>query len=114
MEKPASMSLKEWLIKKIAIKLVISEKIINEIITHQFDSANDALETCKSIEIAGFGRFIFNQKKANTQMAKLLSQKSMYEKMLLNEEISLLKRNNTEVRLRNTDLNIKFLINKIT
>ena len=112
MEKPQSMSTKEWLIKKIAINLVISEKIINSVVTHQFDSANDALNIHKSLEISGFGKFLFNQKKANSQMDKYISQKAMYENALL-EDLTPTKRKNIEVRLANTILSIKYLKPKI-
>lgn len=113
MEKPVSMSIKEWLIKKIAITFIVSEKIINNVVTHQFDSANDALVMNKSIEISGFGKFLFNQRKAEKQMDKYISQKTMYENMLLNGDLTQTKRKNTEVRLENTKLNIKFLKPKI-
>jgi nucleoid DNA-binding protein len=107
------MSIKEWLIKRIAITFIVSEKIINNVITHQFDSANDAIVGNKSIEISGFGKFLFNQKKAEKQMDKYISQKKMYENILLDQEITQTKRKNTEVRLENTNLNIKFLKPKI-
>ena len=82
MEKPMSMSVKEWIIKKMAIKMVISEKVIDSVVTHQFDSANDALNVHKSVEISGFGKFYFNEKKAIKTMEKYSSQKDMYETVL--------------------------------
>lgn len=112
MKKPQSMSTKEWLIKKMAISIVVSEKIINDVITHQFDSANDALNIHKSLEISGFGKFLFNQKKAEIQMAKYLSQKTMYENTLL-EDLTSAKRKNVEVRLANIILSIKYLKPKV-
>ena len=32
MEKPNSMTLKEWLVKKIAIDIMVSERVINNVI----------------------------------------------------------------------------------
>lgn len=62
--KPASMSIKEYLIKKISIRMLVSEKVINVVITDQFDQANEALDTNDQVEISGFGKYIFNRKKA--------------------------------------------------
>jgi nucleoid DNA-binding protein len=55
---------KELLIKTIASKLMVAEKTIETVINHQFVSANSAMDTNKSIEISGFGKFMFNEKKA--------------------------------------------------
>lgn len=112
MERPASMSIKEWIIKKMAIKMVVSEKVIDSVVTHQFDSANDALNLHKSLEISGFGKFHFNQTKAEKQMVKFLSQKEMYENML-SQELTPQKRKNTEVRLENVNNYIKYLKPKL-
>ena len=68
MEKPSTMSVKEWIIKKMSINMVISEKTIDQVINHQFDSANDALNTNDTVEISGFGKFLFNKKKHSTQL----------------------------------------------
>jgi hypothetical protein len=54
MKKPQSMSVKEWIIKKMAISMVISEKLIDCVVTHQFDSANDALNINKTVETVSY------------------------------------------------------------
>ena len=48
--------------------MVISEKVIDRVITHQFNSAEDATRDKNSIEISGFGKFVFNLAKANAEM----------------------------------------------
>ena len=68
MNKPATMSVKEWITKRMSIQLVISEKIIDQVINHQFDSANDAIHKCNSVEFSGFGKFMFNMSKAKKRM----------------------------------------------
>lgn len=108
MKKPQSMSMKEWIVKKMSINMVISEKIINSVVTHQFDSANDAVNIHKSVEISGFGKFYFNDKKAVRQYNKLLGIKSTYEKMML-EEMSDVKRNSLELRIKIVESSIKTL-----
>jgi len=113
MEKPASMSVKEWIIKKMSINMVISEKIIDSVVTHQFDSANDALNTNKSVEISGFGKFFFNGKKAYTQYNKLLKIKQSYETALADENITETKRNAILLKMQIVDSSIKTLKPKI-
>jgi hypothetical protein len=113
MEKPASMSIKEWIIKKMSINMVVSEKIIDSVVTHQFDSANDALNTNKSVEISGFGKFFFNGKKAFTHYKKLLRIKQSYEKALADENITDTKRNTLLLKMQIVDSSIKTLKPKI-
>jgi len=113
MEKPISMSVKEWIIKKMSINMVISEKTIDAVVTHQFDSANDALNVNKSVEISGFGKFFFNNKKAVTQYNKLLNIKRTYENALADENITDTKRNALELKMQIVDSSIKTLKPKI-
>lgn len=112
MKKPQSMSVKEWLIKRMAISMVVSEKIIDAVVTYQFDSANDALNVNKSVEISGFGKFYFNQKKALTQYNKLLAIKKAYENML-ETDITDVRRNAVTLKLQILETSIKTLKPKI-
>jgi hypothetical protein len=93
--------------------MVISEKIIDAVVTHQFDSANDALNINKSVEISGFGKFYFNNKKAITQYNKLLNIKRTYENALAEENISDTKRNALELKMQIVESSIKTLKPKI-
>jgi hypothetical protein len=113
MNKPTTMSVKEWIIKRMAISLVVSEKIIDSIITHQFDSANDALNLNDSIEISGFGKFYFNTKKANLYYAKLLAMKQAYENTLNDPLTTDKKRHSTNLRMVTLLHDIKMLKPKI-
>jgi hypothetical protein len=93
--------------------MVISEKIIDSVVTHQFDSANDALNINKSVEISGFGKFFFNDKKAITQYNKLLNIKRTYENALAEENISDTKKNALELKMQIVESSIKTLKPKI-
>jgi hypothetical protein len=93
--------------------MVISEKIIDSVVTHQFDSANDALNVNKSVEISGFGKFFFNNKKAITQYNKLLNIKRTYENALADENITDTKRNALELKMQIVESSIKTLKPKI-
>lgn len=69
------MTDKEFLIRTIASKLLFAEKTIEAVINHQFASANSAMDTNKSVEISGFGKFIFNEKKAARRLKTYLMKK---------------------------------------
>ena len=105
--------MKEWIIKKMSINMVVSEKTIDAVVTHQFDSANDALNVNKSVEISGFGKFYFNNKKAITQYNKLLNIKRTYENALADENITDTKRNALELKMQIVESSIKTLKPKI-
>ena len=113
MKKPQSMSIKEWIIKKMAISMVVSEKTIDAVVVHQFDSANDALNIHDSIEISGFGKFYFNQKRAQAQYDKYVRIKQSYENMLANDSLSDKKRHSTEQKLISILNDIKIIKPKI-
>lgn len=69
------MTDKELLIRTIASKLMFAEKTIEAVINHQFASANSAMDTNKSIEISGFGKFMFNEKKAARRLKSYMMKK---------------------------------------
>ena len=107
------MSVKEFIIKRMSISLVVSEKIIDNVIQHQFDSANDALNTNDTLEISGFGKFLFNTKKANTHYNKLLAMKQAYENTLADPSTTEKKRHSTEQRMITVLNDIRILKPKI-
>ena len=113
MKKPQSMSIKEWIIKKMAISMVVSEKVIDAVVVHQFDSANDALNVHDSVEISGFGKFYFNKKKAQAQYDKFVRIKQSYENMLADDSLSDKKRHSTEQKMISILNDIKILKPKI-
>ena len=113
MNKPNTMSVKEFIIKRMAISLVVSEKVIDQVVQHQFDSANDALNTNDTVEISGFGKFFFNTKKANTHYNKLLQMKQAYENTLADPLTTEKKRHSTEQRMITVLSDIKMLKPKI-
>lgn len=63
--KPNKLPLKNHLIKKIAIKMRISESIVETVINDQFKGVAKAMLTQDSVEITGFGKFMFLPIKAN-------------------------------------------------
>ena len=49
MDKPISLSVKDYLIRRLAPKLLTSEKVIEAVINHQFQSANEAMYSNKTV-----------------------------------------------------------------
>jgi hypothetical protein len=96
-----------------AISMMIPEKTIDAVVTHQFDSANDAVNIYKSVEISGFGKFYFNEKKALIQYNKLLAIKKAYERMLLDDNITETKKNSLDLKMKIVESSIKSLKPKI-
>lgn len=114
MDKPISMSVKDFLIRTLAIKMLTSEKTLEAVINHQFQSANEAMGVNKSIEISGFGKFFFNDKKAVKRMEKLLSKKAVCESTIANPETTDQRRAYATVVLANTLKSIQDLKPRIT
>lgn len=113
MDKPISLSMKDYLIRRLAVKLMTSEKTIEAVINHQFQSANEALLNNKTIEISGFGKFIFNDKKALKKMSKYKDIQRAYQRHLENPELSENKRRVTELKLQSITEAINALKPKI-
>ena len=109
-DKPVSMSVREWLIRKLSNTTMISEKIVKQVITHQFDSAHEATKKHKSIEISGFGKFYYHEKKAKEEMEKCVSQLESYNSVLKDDSISQETRHAYEQRVQTVENNMKALL----
>jgi|694.fasta_scaffold54602_3 peptidoglycan hydrolase CwlO-like protein len=80
--KPKSMSHKEYLVRALSVKLAMSEKIVEAVVNHQFQSANEAMDVNRSLELSGFGRILFNNKKAIKKLAALEAKLERTQKQL--------------------------------
>jgi len=112
MDKPISMSVKDFLIRTLAVKMLISEKTIEAVINHQFQSANEAMDFNNSLEIAGFGKFYFNEKKATKRIGALNAKKTAMETIIADETTSEQKRRSSQVTLDKTEALINLLKTK--
>jgi len=108
MDKPISLSVKQFLIRKMAVDLMVSEKTIEAVVNHQFNSMLDAMKTADIIDLSGFGRFLFNSTKAVRIMQKYTANQKLY-KELLSGDISEQKRKNLEGKLNTANVGIKAL-----
>ena len=112
MDKPISMSVKDYLIRTLAVKMLTSEKTIETVINHQFQSANEAMDLNNSLEISGFGKFYFNEKKATKRLGQLTAKKQAMEKIISDETTSEQKRRSSQVTLDKTEALINLLTTK--
>jgi len=113
MDKPISMSVKDYLIRKMSVNLMISEKTIEAIVNHQFRSANAALQDNNTVEISGFGKFHFNYKKAVRKMEKMVSKANIFYNQMNNMELTEQKRQSATNKLVNTLAQIETLKPKL-
>lgn len=88
MDKPNSMSVKDYIIRKQSLRTNTPIKTIEAVIDNQFKCAYEALRTNSSAEISGFGKFLFNRSKALKKLTKYKSKLDGCEKYLLNPEIT--------------------------
>jgi hypothetical protein len=114
MDKPISMSVKDYLIRTLAVKMLTSEKTIETVINHQFQSANEAMDLNNSLEISGFGKFYFNEKKAKKRLEDLNRKKNLMLEFIASAETSEQKKRSSQVTLEKTEALINLLKSKIT
>ncbi len=110
--KPKSMSMKDFLIRVQAVKMMKSEKTIEAVVNHQFQSTNLAMRTNNSVELSGFGKFFFNGKKAKKKLDSLHDRKVYIEEALKDELLTEQRRKRYDTMLQNVILDIEFLKSK--
>lgn len=96
-----------------SVKTMTPERIIEAVINHEFESAQEAMKTCNSIEFSGFGKFCFRKKKAGYKMEKYLVIKASYERQLLDESLTEQKRKTLEIKLASVIKDINLLKPKL-
>lgn len=111
--KPNNVPVKEWLVKGIADSLNIPERVVATIVDFQFSEAREALLTCNSIEFSGFGKFIFNKRKAEKKLAKIVKSKEYLEGVIGSPNITEQKRVSSHFKLQVYMADIKALKNKL-
>jgi len=113
MDKPISMPVKDYLVKIMSIRMNIPSATIDAIITHQFEEANKALLTNNSVELAGFGKFLFKLKKANKKLEWYYQKKDFFQAKFNEEGITEAKKISWGNKLNNTIKEIEALITKL-
>ena len=109
MDKPITLSIKDWLIRNMSIKIMVPERTIECVVNHQFNSAYEALNKYYSLEFSGFGKFYFNRKKAGYKMKKYLDIKEGYEKMLSSPSLTEQAKHSLELKMNSITRDIETL-----
>jgi nucleoid DNA-binding protein len=113
MDKPITMPVREYIARTMSIKNNVPLATIEAIIAHQFEEANKAMLTNNSVEIAGFGKFLFKLKKAHKKLEKGYSKKAMFESKLNEPDITEAKKISYTLKLSNTIKEIEILTAKL-
>lgn len=71
MDKPKNLSLKDFIIRKMAVKMRVPESTIDSVITHNYRYLSSLMKTHTEIELSGFGRLYFNTSKAKRKINTL-------------------------------------------
>ena len=108
------MSHKEYLVRALSVKLAMSEKLIEAVVNHQFQSANEAMDVHHSLELSGFGRIIFNNKKAIKKLAKLEAKLEKAQQQLQLNTCTEAERKKAQDTIDVTTIQIRILKPKIT
>lgn len=113
MDKPISLSVKDYLIRKMGVKLLMSEKVIESVINHQFSSANNALLKHNSLELSGFGKMLFNINKAKKNLEAMYSKRVALQKQLDDNNLSEKRKDTARAKLNSLEIAIEILKPKL-
>jgi nucleoid DNA-binding protein len=108
-EKPISMSMKDFIIRQMAVKLMVSESTIESVLNHQFQEASKALQKNYSVELSGFGKMYFNVKRARKRVEKDISKIAYFHSLAIDEGLSEAKRISSLNKLNNTVNDLRIL-----
>lgn len=115
MNRPVTMSEKDYLMKVMSVRMNIPLKTVEAVVNHQFTSMNKSFQTDNiySIEMSGFGKFTFNHKKAKRKMDKNLSKELYFSSKLENPDLSDKEKTSLTLKLENTRKWMQGVKNKI-
>ena len=104
MDKPVSTSVRDYLIKRMSVRMNIPSKTIEAIVAHQMEGINKAIQSDNkfSVEMSGFGKWLFNHKKAKKKWDKNLSKEKVFENLLAKPDITDRQKSSYELKLENT------------
>lgn len=104
MDKPITMSVKDYLVRILSVRTNTPVKTIEAVVAHQMDGLNKAIQsdTIFSAEISGFGKFLFNHKKAKKKMDKNISKEQVFTNILNRPELTEKQIASYTLKLENT------------
>ena len=113
MDKPTTLSVKDWIIRNMSTEMRISERILQSVIAHQFSRARDAMETGESIQFSGFGKFVFNRKRAYKKLGKFSSIEKIMQRAIDDENTSPQRRASLQFKMGKLKGDISLLKRKL-
>lgn len=102
MAKQSNISTKDYIIRKMSHSLNIPEKRIEMVVNHQFDSLREGLKKHYTMELSGFGKWIYNVNKAKKILLKEYSKKETFTNKMNEPGITEAKRQSWQNKLNNT------------
>lgn len=69
--KPKNLKLHDFLVRKMAVKMMLPEEWIDKVIGHEKKGINEALKSHHQVEISGFGKFVLSQVKLKKKIIGL-------------------------------------------
>lgn len=104
MHKTLSQSVKDYLVKRMSVRLNIPSKTIDAIVAHQMEGINKAIQSDNkfSVEMSGFGKWIFNHKKAQRKYEKHLSKEKVFMEILERPDLTDRQKASYTLKLENT------------
>ena len=87
-EKPTWMTDKEWFVKELSISMNVPEQLVDKIVRHQFEEFVNATRTKDTLELSGFGKFIFKRPGAQKVIEKLERQIALFRDRIANNQTS--------------------------
>jgi hypothetical protein len=104
MDKPTTMSVKDYLVRVLSSRTNTPVKIIDAIVVHQMNGLNKAIQTpgIHSAEISGFGKLLFNHKKAQKKWEKNLSKERLFATTLEKVDLTEKQKTSSGLKLENT------------
>lgn len=81
-DKPQSLSVRDYIIRRISPQLRQPEEIISAVVSHEYSSANAATKLSREVEISGLGKFMFSDRKGIKRLEKLHSIKEAINNIL--------------------------------
>ena len=112
-DKPVSMTVKEFVMKRTALNTGVPHNIVKAVIDNQFRTALEALTLNNSLEIAGLGKFIYHEKKAEHRLVAMERIVDGLETALMHEEIAEEEIDNVQQEIFKKQVYIKEIRNKL-
>lgn len=104
MDKPISMSVKDYLIRVLSIRTNTPVKTIEAVVNHQISGITAAIQKpgIHSVEMSGFGKWLFNHRKLQRKWEKNLSKERVFLKLLQNPDLTPKQIASYTLKLENT------------